>query len=116
MEFKMTDKELFEEWFLNYPSWLVIMSRQEACQKAWEAACEIKNKKIKELEEKLNVAREALEFYGDGGNWFGVEDYNGDYVSGKINERDIVYDSTFNGQGGKRAIEALEKIGKNTEI
>lgn len=49
------DKEAFEEWFLNYPSWRATMSRQESCQKAWQAACDYKQKEIDELEESLAV-------------------------------------------------------------
>lgn len=43
------DKEEFEKWFLEYPSWRVTMSRHEACEKAWSAACEYKQKEIYDL-------------------------------------------------------------------
>jgi hypothetical protein len=32
--------EAFETWFLEYPSWRVTMSRQESCEKAWQACAE----------------------------------------------------------------------------
>ena len=37
-------KEAFEKWYLEYPSWVVTMSRQESCSKAWQAACEYRDK------------------------------------------------------------------------
>jgi hypothetical protein len=43
------DEKAFEEWFLNYSSWRVTMSRQESCQTAWLAACEYKQKEIDDL-------------------------------------------------------------------
>lgn len=44
------NKKAFEKWFLEYPSWIVTMSRQESCSKAWKAACQYKQKEIDELQ------------------------------------------------------------------
>jgi hypothetical protein len=61
------DKEAFEKWFLEYPSWRVDMSRQESCEKAWQAACEYMQAELAHhiftIEAENKKLREALEFY-----------------------------------------------------
>lgn len=59
------DKEAFDSWELDYFG----TAKEENCphymihiKKAWQAACEYKQK---ELEKKLEIAVEALEFYGE---------------------------------------------------
>lgn len=78
------------------------------------AALEQANEKIKLLEEKLEVAVEALKFYADKNNWICSEylDYSeivkSDIESLPINEDEHDY------FGGKQSRQALEKIrGKN---
>lgn len=59
----MTDKELFES-YLNKISdnRRLQVSRIDLHEQTFLAACEVKNKEVKELEEKLGVAREALQY------------------------------------------------------
>lgn len=55
------DKEAFEKWFLEYPSWRVTMSRQESCGKAWQAACQYKQQEINELNSRLAEASDIIQ-------------------------------------------------------
>ncbi len=77
---------------------------------------EERNKKIVELEEKLKIAKDALEFYADKNNWTIQEDYegyvNGGFIDSEDIERPEKIENTWTGYeyGGKKAREALEKL------
>jgi hypothetical protein len=52
--------EGFEEWFLNYPSWRVEMSRQESCLKAWQASTLHSAKLLAEKDAEIEACEKML--------------------------------------------------------
>ena len=104
------DKKAFEKWYLEYPSWIVTMSCQESCSKAWQAACDyvrdehkfknppavfvyeemyreqlIINKKLQAENAKL---KECVEFYADYKNDDPDNDWNNDYAGQVLKQLD----------------------------
>ena len=55
------------------------------------------------LRQRISESEGCLKFYADGDNWYGVEDYDGYYFGGQINESDIVYGSAYDEAGSRRA-------------
>lgn len=77
----------------------------ESCESIYTQAA----KRIEQLEQKLAVAVKALEFYADPFSW---NDFNTIYSYDVINDDDrAIPDGLCDYRGGKRAREALAKIG-----
>lgn len=91
------------------------MSAEKHWERAYAILLEASNKKIAELEEKLAIAIEALEFYADGDNWGHIDPYKNDY---RIIDKTDIGKGDFqisenvddNYVGGLKAREALEEI------
>ncbi len=110
------DKQEFEKWFLEYPSWRVTMSRHEACEKAWSAALEYErfhhkycvvsslDKLCEKLEAQNKKLREALQFYADATN--NPKQY--------MRQGYLVYNlkKAISVDGGTIAREALKEVGE----
>jgi hypothetical protein len=68
---------------------------------------------ISELSEKLSVAVEALEFYGNKENWQTPEDQGFEHHDSLSNDlADMIHEDDDKETGGKRAREALKKVGE----
>jgi hypothetical protein len=76
---------------------------------SFEQIIKIKDAKIAELEKKLEIAVEALEFYAFENNWLGINDSKDSYCS-PVKWIRIVEDDMDNYLGGKLAREALAAI------
>lgn len=70
-------------------------------QDSYESACQ----KVRELEEKLKIAKEALKQYADKGNWQDCL-----YWNGYMEDSFVVEKGQFGENGYTVAEEALEKI------
>ena len=66
-----------------------------------------KEKRINELQKALDIAMEAIEFYGDGSNWGEVMEYP--HTWGAISNCDEI-DLEDGKVGGKKARQAKQKI------